>query len=238
MLKADGLCVSYGEVRAITDVSFELQEGEILAILGANGAGKTTLLRSIMGLKAPQKGKVFFRGRDITCLPPYRVVRLGLSLVPEGRGLFPHFTVYENLLMGAFNRRDKSSVQKDIDRVYQIFPRLKERHAQRAGSLSGGEQQMLAVARSLMAKPQLLLMDEPSMGIMPSLVTELFGILRRLPDEGVTVLLVEQNARKALAIATRALVLEMGRVALAGGAEELRRDPRVRTAYLGEGGAA
>ncbi len=233
MLDVEELNVSHGEVRAIVDLRLQIRQGEIMAVLGSNGAGKTTLLRTIMGLKNLQRGKIFFQGVDITSLPAYRRVRLGLSLNPEGRGLFPYFTVKENLLMGAFNRKDRSSVQEDLGRIYRVFPKLEERSGQKAGSLSGGEQQMLAIGRSLMAKPRLLLMDEPSMGIMPTLVTELFKIIKRLPDEGVTVLLVEQNARKALSVATKAAVLERGRIVLTGKAEDLSQDSRVKKAYLG-----
>ena len=234
MLRVEGLHVSYGEVKAIRDVSFRLGEGEILAVLGANGAGKTTIMRTIMGLKAPTSGCIRFLGADVTGMATHERVRLGLRLVPEGRGLFPDFTVYENLYMGAYTRKDAGSIAKDAERIYDLFPRLRERQQQKAGSLSGGEQQMLAFARGLMSRPKVLLMDEPSMGIMPALVTELFSVIRRLPDDGVSVLIVEQNASKALQAATRALVLEMGRVVLSGTGAEMCRDPRVKAAYLGE----
>lgn len=233
MLRVEGLHVSYGEVKAIRDVSFRLGEGEILAVLGANGAGKTTIMRTIMGLKAPTSGCIRFLGADVTGMATHERVRLGLRLVPEGR-LFPDFTVYENLYMGAYTRKDAGSIAKDAERIYDLFPRLRERQQQKAGSLSGGEQQMLAFARGLMSRPKVLLMDEPSMGIMPALVTELFSVIRRLPDDGVSVLIVEQNASKALQAATRALVLEMGRVVLSGTGAEMCRDPRVKAAYLGE----
>jgi branched-chain amino acid transport system ATP-binding protein len=234
VLRVEGLHVSYGEVKAIRDVSFRLGEGEILAVLGANGAGKTTIMRTIMGLKAPGRGTIRFLGADVTAMATHERVRLGLRLVPEGRGLFPDFTVYENLYMGAYTRKDASSIAKDAERIYDLFPRLRERQQQKAGSLSGGEQQMLAFARGLMSRPKVLLMDEPSMGIMPTLVTELFSVIKRLPDDGVSVLIVEQNAGKALQVATRALVLEMGRVVLSGTGAEMCRDPRVKAAYLGE----
>lgn len=235
MLTIEGLHVSYGQVQAIRNVSLGLNKGEILAVLGSNGAGKTSLMRTIMGLEQPKKGSIRFVDTDITSMPTYKRIFLGLSLVAEGRALFPDFTVYENLYMGAYTRNNKFSVQTDVDRMYDLFPRLKERRLQKAGSLSGGEQQMLAFARALMSGPKVLLMDEPSMGIMPSLVTELFKVISRLPSEGVSVLLVEQNASKALGIADHAMVLEMGRVVLSGTGAELCQDPKVKAAYLGEG---
>lgn len=184
MLRVEGLHVSYGEVKAIRDVSFRLGEGEILAVLGANGAGKTTIMRTIMGLKAPTSGCIRFLGADVTGMATHERVRLGLRLVPEGRGLFPDFTVYENLYMGAYTRKDAGSIAKDAERIYDLFPRLRERQQQKAGSLSGGEQQMLAFARGLMSRPKVLLMDEPSMGIMPALVTELFPSSGGCPTTG------------------------------------------------------
>jgi branched-chain amino acid transport system ATP-binding protein len=234
VLTIEGLHVSYGQVQALRNVSLELNKGEIFAVLGSNGAGKTSLMRTIMGLQKPRKGNIRFFDSDITSVPTYKRIFLGLSLVAEGRALFPDFTVYENLYVGAYARSNRVSTQREMERMYDLFPRLKERRLQKAGSLSGGEQQMLAFARALMSDPKVLLMDEPSMGIMPSLVTELFKVIARLPSEGVSVLLVEQNASKALSIAQRAVVLEMGRVVLAGTGADLCQDPKVKVAYLGE----
>ena len=233
LLEVRGLNVHYGKLHVLKGVSLNVEEGELVAVIGANGAGKTTLLRTIVGLVRPTSGRIIFAGRDITGLEAWDRVRLGITMIPEGRGLFPYLTVLENLLVGAYLEEDREAVRKRLEEVYRLFPILRERRNQMARTLSGGEGQMLAIGRSLMGRPRLLLMDEPSMGLMPKLVDELFEVIGRLKEEGITILLVEQNARKALEVADRGYVLETGRVVLKGTAEELRENPMVRKAYLG-----
>ena len=232
LLQVDNLVVRYGDIRAVKGLTFAVQPGEILALIGANGAGKTTTLRALSGLR-PYEGSVRLGGRDLAGLTPDRIVRLGLAHVPEGRGIFGGLTVLENLQLGAWVQRDKEKRRRDLEMVMDIFPRLRERVAQLAGTLSGGEQQMLAVGRALMSDAKILLLDEPSMGLAPKLVQEIFAVLRQLNARGVTILLVEQNANMALRLAHRACLLETGNLVLEGPAAELLVDPRVREAYLG-----
>jgi branched-chain amino acid transport system ATP-binding protein len=233
MIEISDLHVNYGRVHALSSISIKLRPGEIFAVLGANGAGKTTLLRSILGLTAA-RGAICFDGEDISGLTVTDRVRRGIALVPEGRRLFPEFTVEENLRIGAFNRTDRADVQRDIANICEVFPILKERSQQRSRTLSGGEGQMLAIGRALLARPRLLLLDEPSVGLMPIAVSEIFKMIGDIPKtKGITVLLVEQNAKKALAIADRAAVLELGRVVFEGDAGTVTADPRVKDAYLG-----
>jgi branched-chain amino acid transport system ATP-binding protein len=233
LLAVDRLAVHYGGIRAVQAVSLEVAEGETICVIGANGAGKSTTLRALVGLTASAAGRITYRGRDITHLAVHERARLGLSLVPEGRGIFPRMTVAENLLMGAYQHRDGAAIRGDLDRVLALFPRLAERQAQVAGTLSGGEQQMLAVGRALMSRPRLLLLDEPSMGLAPLVVERIFETLRAIAAQGVTLMLVEQNANLALQLSDRGYVLDGGRVAISGPAADLLRDPRVRAAYLG-----
>jgi len=233
MLKVDNLTVAYGGIQAVRGVSLEVGGGEIITLIGANGAGKSTLLRAISGLQRPTDGEVFFDGRRITGLPAHELVARGLVLVPEGRRIFPNMTVRENLELGAYLRADRQAIAHSIDQVYARFPRLAERRKQLAGTLSGGEQQMLAIARALMSAPKLLLLDEPSMGLSPILVREIFTMIRQINADGATILLVEQNAHMALGIAGRGYVLETGRIVLAGAATALEHDPQVHQAYLG-----
>jgi branched-chain amino acid transport system ATP-binding protein len=232
VLRLDNVDVRYGHIQALREVTLAVPKGGVFAVLGANGAGKTTLLRSIMGL-VPLSGSIMLENRPLHGLPTFRRVNLGVALVPEGRRLFPRFTVEENLRIGAFRRGSRAETQPDLDEVFRIFPALRARLRQLAGTLSGGEGQMLAIARALMAKPRLLLLDEPSVGLMPKAVTEIFNMIRTIPESGVTVLLVEQNARKALAVAQRVAVLELGRVVLEGDVAEVADDPRIKEAYLG-----
>jgi branched-chain amino acid transport system ATP-binding protein len=234
LLVVEDLRVSYGGIRALHGVSLEVREGEIVTLIGANGAGKSTLLRTLSGLVPAQSGRISFAGRDLDGAPAHRRVALGLAHVPEGRGLFGNLTVAENLRLATWTRRDKPAVTEDYARVFALFPRLAERRAQLAGSLSGGEQQMLAIGRALMTHGRLLLLDEPSMGLAPVLVREIFATLAAINADGTTLLLVEQNARQALKLAQRAYVLETGRVLLAGLAADLRQNPQVLDAYLGE----
>ncbi|MBS6194613.1 MAG: ABC transporter ATP-binding protein [Clostridiales bacterium] len=234
MLEIKDLEVSYGMIQAIKGVSFEVNQGEVIALIGANGAGKTTILHTITGLLAPKKGSVVFEGKEITKIPAHKIVSLGMAHVPEGRRVFADLSVYENLKMGAYTRKDKEEIEKSLDRVYERFPRLKERKNQMAGTLSGGEQQMLAMGRALMSQPKIILMDEPSMGLSPILVNEIFDIIQEVSKSGTTVLLVEQNAKKALSIADRAYVLETGKIVLDGKAEDLLNDDSIKKAYLGE----
>ena len=234
MLEIHDIEVCYGMIHAITGVSFQVNEGEVIALIGANGAGKTTILHSITGLIAPKKGQIVFEGQDITSTPAHKIVSMGMAHVPEGRRVFAQLTVLENLKMGAFTRKDKDEVEESLIRVYKRFPRLEERKNQMAGTLSGGEQQMLAMGRALMSHPKIILMDEPSMGLSPIFVNEIFDIIREVSEGGTTVLLVEQNAKKALSIADRAYVLETGKIVLDGKAEELLNDDSVKKAYLGE----
>lgn len=234
MLQVTDLKVNYGVIQAIKGVSFEVNEGEVIALIGANGAGKTTILHTVTGLIALKSGKIEFEGKDITKMPAHKIVTLGMAHVPEGRRVFADLSVYENLLMGAFTRKDKDEIAKTLEMVYKRFPRLRERKNQVAGTLSGGEQQMLAMGRALMSKPRIILMDEPSMGLSPIMVNEIFDIIRAVSESGTTVLLVEQNAKKALSIADRAYVLETGKIVLSGDAKELLEDDSIKKAYLGE----
>ena len=224
----------YGSIHALKGISLEVREGEIVTLIGANGAGKSTTLRSINGLNHPRRGTIRFAGREITSESPHDVVRLGISQSPEGRKLFPRMSVRENLEMGAFQRRDRANLREDIDRVYSLFPRLAERKNQKAGTMSGGEQQMCAIGRALMARPKLLLLDEPSMGLAPIFVEKIFEIVREINEQGTPILLVEQNALMALDAADRGYVMETGRITLADDAKALRQNERVRKAYLGE----
>jgi branched-chain amino acid transport system ATP-binding protein len=233
ILKVDKLTVHYGAIQALRGISFEVDQGEIITLIGSNGAGKTTTLHGISNIIKKTGGTVVFDGRDITALPPDRIVAAGLVQVPEGRRIFANLTVRDNLEMGAYTRKDRAGIRQDMENVFSIFPRLKERIRQIAGTLSGGEQQMLAMGRALMAKPRLLLMDEPSMGLAPILVDEIFSIIRRINESGTTILLVEQNAFKALGIAGRAYILETGQIVKTGPAAELMKDDSVKAAYLG-----
>ena len=235
ILQLDDIHTYYGSIHALKGISLEVREGEIVTLIGANGAGKSTTLRSINGLNHPRKGSIRFQGRDITSEAPHEIVKNGIAQSPEGRRLFPRMTVLENLEMGAFQREDRSTFQEDLDRVYELFPRLHERRTQKAGTMSGGEQQMCAIGRALMARPKLLLLDEPSMGLAPIFVDKIFEIIREINQQGTPVLLVEQNALMALDTADRGYVLETGSIALAGPAKELRDNERVRQTYLGEG---
>ena len=234
MLEVKDLEVYYGVIQAIKGVSFQVNQGEVIALIGANGAGKTTILHTITGLLAPKKGSVMFEGKEITKVPAHKIVSMGMAHVPEGRRVFAELSVYENLRMGAYTRKDKSEIEESLANVYKRFPRLEERKNQMAGTLSGGEQQMLAMGRALMSKPKIILMDEPSMGLSPILVNEIFDIIRAVSESGTTVLLVEQNAKKALAIADRAYVLETGKIVLEGNAKDLLEDDSIKKAYLGE----
>ena len=234
MLQVTDLKVNYGVIQAIKGVSFEVNEGEVIALIGANGAGKTTILHTVTGLIAPKSGKIEFEGKDITKMPAHKIVTLGMAHVPEGRRVFADLSVYENLLMGAFTRKDKDEIAKTLEMVYKRFPRLRERKNQVAGTLSCGEQQMLAMGRALMSHPKILLMDEPSMGLSPLFVNEIFDIIKEVSASGTTVLLVEQNAKKALSIADRAYVLETGKIVLDAAADVLMNDPSIKKAYLGE----
>ena len=235
LLEVEGLCVNYGHIEAIRDITFGVEEGQITTLIGANGAGKTTTLKTVSGLRKVRQGKVVFDGKDITHLPSYERVKLGISQAPEGRGCFPGMTVRENLDMGAYVRNDRKSkaYRDDLARVFQLFPRLEERVAQPAGTLSGGEQQMLAIGRALMAKPRLVLLDEPSMGLAPRLIQQIFAIIKEINAQGTTVLLVEQNAAQALRVANEAHVLETGEIVRSGTGAELSGDASVRAAYLG-----
>ena len=233
MLKVTDLKVKYGMIEAIKGISFEVRDGEIVTMIGANGAGKTTTMHAISGLVKAAEGSIMLDDTELTKTAPNKIVKMGLAQVPEGRRVFAQQTVEENLILGAYLRKDRDGIAKDMEEVYQLFPRLKERRAQLAGTLSGGEQQMLAMGRALMAKPSILLLDEPSMGLSPLLVSEIFNIIREINDKGTTILLVEQNAKRALSIADRAYVLETGRITLEGTGEELASDERVQKAYLG-----
>ena len=234
MLEVKDIEVYYGVIQAIKGISFEVNEGEVIALIGANGAGKTTTLPTITGLLSPKKGSVLFEGQDITKVPAHKIVSLGMAHVPEGRRVFAELSVYENLKMGAYTRKDKTEIEESLQMVYKRFPRLEERKNQLAGTLSGGEQQMLAMGRALMSKPKIIVMDEPSMGLSPILVNEIFDIIKEVSASGTTVLLVEQNAKKALSIADRAYVLETGKIVLEGDANELMNDDSIKKAYLGE----
>ena len=233
MLKIDNIDVYYGAIHALKGISIEVNQGEIVTLIGANGAGKSTTLRTISGLLKPKNGSITFMGKNIAGVPAHQIVREGISQVPEGRRVFAEMTVMENLDLGAFVRKDKAGIQKDLKTVFELFPRLEERRNQSAGTLSGGEQQMLAMGRALMSRPKLLLLDEPSMGLAPLLIKEIFHIIEDINKSGTTVLLVEQNANMALSIANRAYVLETGRITLSGAAQELAASEDVRKAYLG-----
>lgn len=234
MLEVKDLQVYYGMIQAIKGISFEVNQGEVIALIGANGAGKTTILHTVTGLIAPKAGQIFFEGQDITKIPAHKIVSMGMAHVPEGRRVFAQLSVYDNLKMGAYTRKDKNEIEESLEMVYKRFPRLEERKNQMAGTLSGGEQQMLAMGRALMSKPKIILMDEPSMGLSPIFVNEIFDIIQEVSAGGTTVLLVEQNAKKALSIADRAYVLETGNITLDGDAKVLMNDDSIKKAYLGE----
>ena len=233
LLEVKDLRVSYGVIEAIKGISFEVNEGEIVTLIGANGAGKTTTMQSIMGLIHPKSGTITFDGADIFGMSTHKILRLGMTQVPEGRRIFSELTVYENLLMGSYIEKNREKIKKDMEEIYEIFPRLYERRTQVAGTLSGGEQQMLAMGRAMMSHPRLLMLDEPSMGLSPLLVDQIFSMIKKFHDNGTTILLVEQNAGKSLAISDRAYVLETGRIVLSGTGRELMESEEVKKAYLG-----
>lgn len=233
LLEVKDLNVYYGVIQALKGISFEVNEGEIVTLIGANGAGKTTTMQSIMGLITPKSGEITYDGQSIVGVPTHKIVHLGMTQVPEGRRVFSELTVYENLVMGAYINKDRNKVKSDIEEVYTLFPRLGERKTQLAGMLSGGEQQMLAMGRALMSHPKLMMLDEPSMGLAPILVTQVFDMIKHLHETGTTILLVEQNAEKALSIADRAYVMETGEITLSGTGKELAESERVKAAYLG-----
>jgi branched-chain amino acid transport system ATP-binding protein len=235
VLELDGVHTYYGAIHALKGISLRVHEGEVVTLIGANGAGKSTTLRSINGINHPREGTIRFQGRDITNAPAHAIVKMGIAQSPEGRRLFPRMSVLENLEMGAFQREDRSTFQEDLDRVFDLFPRLAERKLQKAGTMSGGEQQMCAMGRALMARPKLLLLDEPSMGLAPIFVERIFEIVKEINAQGTPILLVEQNALMALDAANRGYVLETGQIALEGPAKDLRNDAKVRQTYLGEG---
>ncbi len=234
MLELIDVHTYYGNIQALKGISIHVEPGEVVTLIGSNGAGKTTTLRTIQGLLRPRQGKILFEGQDLSSSSSPEIVRLGIAQSPEGRMIFPRMTVLENLEMGAFHRQDKAGIQADMERVFTLFPRLQERIKQKGGTLSGGEQQMLAIARALMARPRLLLLDEPSMGLAPMLVNQIFSIIHEISDQGTTILLVEQNARMALTVANRGYVLQTGEIVLTGSAKELQVNETVRKAYLGE----
>ncbi|MBQ8305515.1 MAG: ABC transporter ATP-binding protein [Blautia sp.] len=234
MLEVKDIHVYYGMIHALKGVSFEVNQGEVIALIGANGAGKTTTLHTVTGLLRAKRGSITFEGQDISRIPAHKIVQMGIAHVPEGRRVFSQLSVFDNLKMGAFTRKDKQEIAESLEIVYRRFPRLEERKNQRAGTLSGGEQQMLAMGRALMSRPRLIVMDEPSMGLSPILVNEIFDIIKVVSESGTTVLLVEQNAKKALSIADRAYVLETGSVTMEGRASDLLNDEKVQKAYLGE----
>ena len=233
LLELEDVHTFYGSIEALKGISLEVNEGEVVTLIGANGAGKSTTLRSINGLNTPKQGRIVFRGKDITRRGPHDIVEMGISQSPEGRRLFPHMSVLENLEMGAFQRKDRAGIRADLDRVYGLFERLEERKSQRAGTLSGGEQQMCAIGRALMARPKLLMLDEPSMGLAPIFVEKIFEIIREINEQGTTILLVEQNALMALDAAQRGYVMETGKIALHDDAKALRENEQVQKAYLG-----
>ena len=234
MLEVKDLQVYYGVIQALKGISFHVNQGEVIALIGANGAGKTTTLQTLTGILSPKSGSIVFEGKDLTRTPAHKIVEMGMAHVPEGRRVFADMSVYENVLLGAYTRKDKAEIAESLASVYKRFPRLEERKGQRAGTLSGGEQQMLAMGRALMSRPRIILMDEPSMGLSPIFVNEIFDIIREVSESGTTVLLVEQNAKKALSIADRAYVLETGSITMDGKAEDLLNDEAVQKAYLGE----
>ena len=233
MLEVKDLQVYYGVIQALKGISFHVNQGEVIALIGANGAGKTTTLQTLTGILSPKSGSIVFEGKDLTRTPAHKIVEMGMAHVPEGRRVFADMSVYENLLLGAYTRKDKAEIAESLASVYKRFPRLEERKGQRAGTLSGGEQQMLAMGRALMERPRVLLLDEPSMGLAPLLVKEIFSIIKTINEDGTTVLLVEQNANMALSIADYAYVLETGRITLSGPAADLSASEAVRKAYLG-----
>jgi branched-chain amino acid transport system ATP-binding protein len=233
LLRVDSIQTFYGAIQALKGVSMEVHEGEVVTLIGSNGAGKTTTLRSVSGIVPPRIGTIAFQGREIQELHGHQVAELGIAHSPEGRRIFPRMTVMENLEMGAFTRKDGAGIREDIDRVFDLFPRLKERQKQKGGTMSGGEQQMLAMGRALMARPKLLLLDEPSLGLAPVIVDRIYETIREINEQGTTILLVEQNANYALDVSTRGYVLETGKVVLSDKSEKLRTDPRVQEAYLG-----
>ncbi len=234
MLRSEQISVYYNNIQALHNVSFSVEKGEIVSLIGANGAGKSTILKTVSGVLKPRSGRILLEGRDLVGVPPHRIVRMGISQVPEGRGIFANMNVRENLEMGAFIRTSREEIAKGVGDVFALFPRLRERASQSAGTLSGGEQQMLAIGRAMVARPTLLLMDEPSMGLSPLLVREIFRLIREINRSGTTILLVEQNAFMALSVAHRAYVLETGVITLSGNAADLRNDRKVRAAYLGD----
>jgi branched-chain amino acid transport system ATP-binding protein len=234
LLQIKGLKVAYGGIQAVKGIDFEVRSGELVSLIGANGAGKTTTLKAITGMQPITDGQIVYQGKPVQGRGSFELVRQGLAMVPEGRGVFTRMTITENLLMGAYIRNDKKAIQDDIDRIFEIFPRLKERQNQLAGTMSGGEQQMLAMGRAMMCHPKLLLLDEPSMGLSPIMVDKIFEVVSDIARQGVTILLVEQNAKRALQLASRGYVMDSGTVSMTGTAEELLHDPRVRAAYLGE----
>ena len=234
LLEANNLKVNYGVIKAVKGISFNVEKGEIIALIGANGAGKTTTLQTLSGMIKPAEGTINFKGEDITKVPGHKLVSMGMAHVPEGRRVFSDLTVYRNLLLGAYSRKDRDGIDETLKRIYKRFPRLEERSGQKAGTLSGGEQQMLAMGRALMSEPEIILLDEPSMGLSPIFVDEIFSIINDINEQGTTVLLVEQNAKKALSIADRAYVLETGNIVLDGDAESIINDPGIKKAYLGE----
>lgn len=235
MLELKNVHTYYGNIHALKGISLTVNKGEIVTLIGSNGAGKTTTLRTIQGILKPREGQIIFEGEELQKIPPHEIVKRGVSQSPEGRLIFPRMTVKENLEMGAYQRTDRDGIAEDLEKVFKLFPRLKERISQRGGTLSGGEQQMLSMGRALMARPRVMLLDEPSMGLAPILVDQIFDIIRELHSEGVTILLVEQNARIALSVADRGYVLETGEIALSGPAKDLLHSPEVKAAYLGEG---
>ena len=234
VLEVEGIDAFYGTIQALRSITLDIREGEIVTLIGANGAGKSSTLRAINGVLRPRQGKIRFQGKDITRAAPHEIVKLGIAQSPEGRRLFPRMTVTENLEMGAFQRKDKPEIREDMDRVFELFPRLQERRHQKAGTMSGGEQQMCAIGRALMARPKLLMLDEPSLGLAPIFVERIFEIIEQINKQGVSILLVEQNALMALEAADRGYVLETGRVVLADSADALKVNERVRKTYLGE----
>jgi branched-chain amino acid transport system ATP-binding protein len=234
MLTLENISVSYGAIEALTDITLTVDKGEVVTLIGANGAGKTTTLRTITGLLEPSEGRIMYEGKQISGMAAHKLVPMGIAMSPEGRGVFANLSVKENLEMGAYIRKDKKGIADDLERGYTLFPRLKERETQKAGTLSGGEQQMLAMARALMSRPRLLLLDEPSLGLAPLVVHAIFQAIDEIRAEGTTILLVEQNANAALRHSNRAYVLETGRIVMQGNSQELAADPRVKEAYLGE----
>ncbi|MEN7432551.1 ABC transporter ATP-binding protein [Chromobacterium sp. TRC.1.1.SA] len=234
MLEVKNLQVAYGGIQAVKGIDFHIDQGELVTLIGANGAGKTTTLKTLVGMVKKSGGSIVYDGKDVASIPSHDFVRHGLAMVPEGRGVFAKLTVEENLQMGAYYRNDKAAIQSEIEHVYELFPRLKERRLQLAGTLSGGEQQMVAMGRAMLSKPKLLLLDEPSMGLAPIIVEKIFEIIQMVSKQGVTMLLVEQNAKLALEVSQRGYVMESGRITMSGDAKELLNDERVRNAYLGE----